>query len=58
MVLAALQFRWPVRRSLRSSCLQSMRVLRHLVDTVPMDGENPPDIDPKSGSEVVWKAHD
>jgi hypothetical protein len=45
-------------RSLRSSCLQSMRVLRHLVDTVPMDGENPPDIDPKSGSEVVWKAHD
>src|SRR2546423_3239406 len=33
MVLGALQFRWTARRSPRSSCLQSMRVLRHLADT-------------------------
>src|ERR1700680_2003422 len=48
MVLAALHFTWTARPSLRSSWLQSARVLRHLVDSVPMEGKG------RSGSKASY----
>ena len=42
--------------------MQSMRVQRHLVDTVPIGGDNPPDIDPRVAAKFLipalfWREH-